>query len=70
MISIGFSMITFRPLSIAMIDGSACEPLGVATWSYAPFAIFCFVSPVITVAIAYAGIRMMHTTPAPANTVH
>jgi Na+:H+ antiporter, NhaC family len=33
--------------------------LGVATWSYAPFAFFCIVSPILTVAIAYAGIRMM-----------
>jgi NhaC family Na+:H+ antiporter len=32
--------------------------LGVSTLSYAPFAIFCFVSPLLTIAIAYAGIRM------------
>ena len=33
--------------------------LGVATWHYAPFAIFCIVSPLLTIAIAYAGIRML-----------
>jgi len=33
--------------------------LGVATWSYAPWAFFSYVSPILTVAIAYAGIRMM-----------
>jgi NhaC family Na+:H+ antiporter len=38
--------------------------LGVATWSYAPFAIFNIVSPLITVAFAYFGIRMMRTAPA------
>jgi NhaC family Na+:H+ antiporter len=33
--------------------------LGVATWQYAPFAIFCIVSPLLTVAMAFAGIRML-----------
>jgi NhaC family Na+:H+ antiporter len=33
--------------------------LGVATWSYAPYAVFSIVSPLLTVAIAYAGIRML-----------
>ena len=33
--------------------------LGVATWHYAPFAVFCIVSPLLTIAIAYAGIRML-----------
>jgi NhaC family Na+:H+ antiporter len=33
--------------------------LGVSTWSYAPFAVFSIVSPLLTVAIAYAGIRML-----------
>jgi NhaC family Na+:H+ antiporter len=32
--------------------------LGVGTLSYAPYAVFCFVSPLLTVAIACAGIRM------------
>ena len=45
--------------------------LGVATLSYAPFAIFNLVSPLLTVAIAYAGIRMLRTAavpePAPAE---
>ncbi len=65
---------TATPTS-ALIPWNSCgaymaATLGVATWSYAPYAIFSFVSPIITVAIAYAGIRMMHTAPAPANTVH
>ncbi len=44
--------------------------LGVATWSYAPFAFFCIVSPILTVLIAYAGIRMMRVpvdVPTPAS---
>ncbi|TFU01411.1 Na+/H+ antiporter NhaC [Polymorphobacter arshaanensis] len=66
---------TATPTS-ALIPWNSCgaymaATLGVATWSYAPYAIFSFVSPIITVAIAYAGIRMMHTAPpAPANTLH
>ena len=35
--------------------------LGVATWSYAPWAFFSYVSPLLTVAVAYAGIRMLRT---------
>jgi Na+:H+ antiporter, NhaC family len=31
----------------------------VATWSYAPWAIFSFVSPLLTIGVAYAGIRML-----------
>jgi NhaC family Na+:H+ antiporter len=67
---------TATPTS-ALIPWNSCgaymaATLGVATWSYAPYAIFSIVSPIITVAIAYAGIRMMHTSPttAPANTLH
>mgnify|MGYP003542200724 CR=1 FL=1 len=37
--------------------------LGVATWSYAPYAVFSIVSPLLTVAIAYAGIRMLRVPP-------
>jgi len=33
--------------------------LGVATLSYAPFTIFAWVSPLITIAFAFAGIRML-----------
>jgi NhaC family Na+:H+ antiporter len=47
----------------ALIPWNSCgaymaATLGVSTLSYAPFAVFCFVSPLLTVAIAYAGIRM------------
>jgi NhaC family Na+:H+ antiporter len=47
----------------ALIPWNSCgaymaATLGVSTLSYAPFAVFCFASPLLTVAIAYAGIRM------------
>ncbi|MCC8397160.1 Na+/H+ antiporter NhaC [Paraburkholderia sp. MMS20-SJTR3] len=47
----------------ALIPWNSCGAymavtLGVPTLSYAPFAVFCVVSPLLTVAIAYAGIRM------------
>jgi NhaC family Na+:H+ antiporter len=47
----------------ALIPWNSCgaymaATLGVSTLSYAPFAVFCFASPILTVAIAYAGIRM------------
>ncbi len=53
---------TATPTS-ALIPWNSCgaymaATLGVATWSYAPYAVFSIVSPLLTVAIAYAGIRM------------
>jgi NhaC family Na+:H+ antiporter len=66
---------TATPTS-ALIPWNSCgaymaATLGVATWSYAPFAIFSIVSPIITIAFAYFGIRMMHTGPAdPTPTLH
>lgn len=44
----------------ALIPWNSCgaymaATLGVATFSYAPYAFFCFLSPIITIAIAYAG---------------
>ena len=33
--------------------------LGVATWSYAPYAVFSYVSPLLTIVLAYAGFRML-----------
>ncbi|NKJ47550.1 Na+/H+ antiporter NhaC [Burkholderia sp. SG-MS1] len=47
----------------ALIPWNSCgaymaATLGVSTLSYAPFAVFCFSSPLLTIAIAYAGIRM------------
>jgi NhaC family Na+:H+ antiporter len=59
---------TATPTS-ALIPWNSCgafmaATLGVATWSYAPFAIFSIVSPLITIAFAYFGIRMMHVVPA------
>ncbi|MDM0074837.1 Na+/H+ antiporter NhaC family protein [Variovorax sp. J2P1-59] len=47
----------------ALIPWNSCRAcmaatLGVATFSYAPFAIFCIASPVIAIVMAYCGIRM------------
>ena len=60
---------TATPTS-ALIPWNSCgaymaATLGVATWSYAPFAIFSMASPLMTVAIAYAGIRMLRIAPRP-----
>jgi NhaC family Na+:H+ antiporter len=38
----------------------------VATWSYAPYAIFSIVSPILTIAVAFAGFRMLRLAPSPA----
>ena len=53
---------TATPTS-ALIPWNSCgaymaATLGVATWSYAPYAVFCIVSPLLAVALAYAGFRM------------
>lgn len=66
---------TATPTS-ALIPWNSCgaymaATLGVATWHYAPYAIFSIVSPVITVAVAYSGFRMTRVTPSePANILH
>jgi NhaC family Na+:H+ antiporter len=36
--------------------------LGVATLSYAPYAILNITSPLITIAFAYLGLRMLRTS--------
>jgi NhaC family Na+:H+ antiporter len=56
----------------ALIPWNSCgaymaATLGVATLSYAPFAVFCLVSPLLTVAIAYAGFRMLRLPAAQAH---
>lgn len=48
----------------ALIPWNSCgaymaATLGVATFSYAPFAIFNIISPLLTIAIAYGGFRMI-----------
>ncbi|MCC8395648.1 Na+/H+ antiporter NhaC [Paraburkholderia sp. MMS20-SJTR3] len=60
----------------ALIPWNSCgaymaATLGVSTLSYAPYAVFCFLSPLLTVAIAYAGVRMprIATPAAPAAPV-
>ncbi len=60
---------TATPTS-ALIPWNSCgaymaATLGVATWSYAPYAIFSYVSPLLTVAVAYAGIRMLRIAAVP-----
>jgi len=37
--------------------------LGVATFSYLPYAVFNFASPLLAIAFAYAGIRMLRSNP-------
>jgi NhaC family Na+:H+ antiporter len=54
---------TATPTS-ALIPWNSCgaymaATLGVATWSYAPYAVFSIVSPLLTVAVAFAGFRML-----------
>ena len=54
-------------VSSALIPWNSCgaymaATLGVATWSYAPYAIFSYVSPLLTVALAYAGFRMLRVS--------
>ena len=61
---------TATPTS-ALIPWNSCgaymaATLGVATWSYAPYAVFSIVSPLLTIAIAFAGIRMLRV-PNPAT---
>ena len=48
----------------ALIPWNSCgaymaATLGVATLAYAPFAFFCFLSPLVSIAYAYLGIRML-----------
>jgi len=57
----------------ALIPWNSCgaymaATLGVATVSYAPYAILNIVSPLITIAFAFLGIRMMRTAAGPAGT--
>jgi NhaC family Na+:H+ antiporter len=59
--------------SSALIPWNSCgaymaATLGVATLSYAPYAIFNFASPLLVIAIAYAGLRMWHATPTAMDT--
>ncbi|SEB21339.1 Na+/H+ antiporter NhaC [Variovorax sp. YR216] len=47
----------------ALIPWNSCgaymaATLGVATFSYAPFAVFCIASPLLAIVMAYCGIRM------------
>ena len=58
-----------RMFKSALIPWNSCgaymaATLGVATWSYAPYAVFSYVSPLLTIALAYAGFRMLRLPPA------
>jgi NhaC family Na+:H+ antiporter len=53
---------TATPTS-ALIPWNSCgaymaATLGVATWSYAPYAVFSYVSPLLAIGLAFAGFRM------------
>lgn len=57
----------------ALIPWNSCgaymaATLGVATFSYAPYAVFCIMSPLVSMAFAYAGIRMIRNRPDPHKT--
>jgi NhaC family Na+:H+ antiporter len=57
----------------ALIPWNSCgaymaATLGVATLSYAPYAIFNLVSPLMAIAIAALGVRTLRVGPAPAGT--
>jgi NhaC family Na+:H+ antiporter len=52
----------------ALVPWNSCgaymaATLGVATFSYLPYAVFNFASPLLAVAVAYLGIRMLRTGP-------
>jgi NhaC family Na+:H+ antiporter len=56
----------------ALVPWNSCgaymaATLGVATLSYAPFAVFCIASPLVTIAFAFLGIRMMRSGQDPAR---
>lgn len=60
---------TATPTS-ALIPWNSCgaymaATLGVATWGYAPYAIFSFVSPLLAIAGGYLGIRMLRIAVTP-----
>jgi Na+:H+ antiporter, NhaC family len=42
--------------------------LGVATWSDLPYAIFNFASPLLAIAVAYLGVRMLRAPASPGIT--
>ena len=56
----------------ALIPWNSCgaymaATLGVATFSYLPYAVFNIVSPLLAIAVAYLGIRMPKASAAPAQ---
>jgi len=55
----------------ALIPWNSCgaymaATLGVATFSYLPYAVFNFASPLLAIAVAYLGVRMFRAAGAPA----
>jgi NhaC family Na+:H+ antiporter len=57
---------TATPTS-ALIPWNSCgafmaATLGVSTWSYAPYAVFSIASPLLAIAGAYLGIRILHVS--------
>jgi NhaC family Na+:H+ antiporter len=57
----------------ALVPWNSCgaymaATLGVATFSYLPYAIFNFASPLLAIAVAYLGVRMLRAPGAPERT--
>jgi NhaC family Na+:H+ antiporter len=58
---------TATPTS-ALVPWNSCgaymaATLGVSTWSYAPYAVFSYVSPLLAIALAFLGFRMFKVAP-------
>ncbi len=58
------AVIDTAPVTSALIPWNSCgafmaATLGIATLSYAPFAFFCLLNPLITVLIGFLGLRMV-----------
>ena len=56
----------------ALIPWNSCgaylaATLGVATLSYAPYAVFGIASPLLTIAAGYMGFRVLRSGPAPTD---
>ncbi len=58
------ALVDTAPVTSALIPWNSCgaymaATLGVATLSYAPFALLCLFSPLLTIAIGFMGLRMV-----------
>jgi len=53
------ALITVVFLVTGAAYGTPASTLGVATFSYLPYAIFNLASPLLTIAMAFAGVRVL-----------